>query len=59
MSKPDFWSDYADAMELSVEGNRLIAQEIVELGRDLWRGVIRSFDGVLRNLGQHQHLPPI
>jgi|HubBroStandDraft_2_1064218.scaffolds.fasta_scaffold1256334_1 hypothetical protein len=59
MSKGNFWADYADAMELSVEGNRLIAQEIVELGRGLWRGAVRSLDGVLRNLGQHQHLPPI
>lgn len=59
MSNANFWSDYADAMEMSVEGNRLIAQEIVELGRGLLRGVVRSLDGIVRNLGQHQHLPPI
>jgi hypothetical protein len=59
MNEGNFWSDYAEAMELSVEGNRLIAQEIVELGRNVWHAAVRSFDGVLRNLGQHQHLPPI
>ena len=59
MNKSNFWADYAEAMELSVEGNRLIAQEIVELGRGLWLGVVRSLDGVLRNLGKHEHLPPI
>ncbi|WP_158931481.1 hypothetical protein [Acidisphaera sp. S103] len=59
MNKPNFWTDYADALELSVEGNRLIAQEIVGLGRGLWHSVVRLLDGVVRNLGQHQHLPPI
>jgi hypothetical protein len=59
MSKGNFWADYADSMELSVEGNRLIAQEIVELARGLWFRAVRSLDRTLRNVGQHQHLPPI
>ncbi len=50
MHEPDFWTGYADAMELSIEGNRLIAQEIGELARDLWHHVLRSF-GELLHLG--------
>ncbi|HEY4175149.1 MAG TPA: hypothetical protein VGM42_19120 [Rhodopila sp.] len=59
MSKGNFWADYADSMELSVEGNRLIAQEIVDLGRGLWQRAVRSIDRALQNVGQHPHLPPI
>jgi len=59
MNSGKFWSDHADAMELSVEGNRLIAQEIVKLARDLWHGAVRSLDRALQNVGQHPHLPPI
>jgi hypothetical protein len=59
MNNGNFWSDYADAMELSVEGNRLIAQEIVELAGGLWNKAIRSLDRALQNVGQHPHLPPI
>jgi hypothetical protein len=59
MQKPDFWTSYAEAMELSIEGNRLIAQEIVDLARNVWNRVVRSFDGLAQSSAQHRHLPPV
>jgi hypothetical protein len=59
MHESDFWTNCAEAMELSIEGNRLIAREIADLLRGLWQRSLRSFDGVIRGLGQHRHLPPI
>lgn len=59
MHEPDFWTSYVDAMELSIEGNRLIAREIADLFHGLWQRSIRSLDGMIRSLGQHRHLPPI
>lgn len=59
MNESNFWADYAEAMELSIEGNRLIAREIAELARAVWHAAVRSFDGMLHNLGQHRHLPPV
>jgi hypothetical protein len=49
-----FWHDGAEAQLLASEGNRLIAREIAEGVRGLWRRVMRWLDG-----GQRRHLPPI
>jgi hypothetical protein len=59
MYELDFWTQRAEAMELCLEGNRLIAQEVGDIVRTLWHRAIRKFDGLLENLGQHRHLPPI
>lgn len=59
MHEPDFWTNYADSMEMSIEGNRLIAREIGELFRGLWQRTTRFVDGMIRGLGQHRHLPPV
>jgi hypothetical protein len=59
MHESNFWASYAEAMELSVEGNRLIAREIAELARGLWQRAVRSFDGLIHGAGQHRHLPPV
>jgi hypothetical protein len=47
MHEPDFWAGYADSLELSIEGNRLIAREIADLMRDIWNRAVRSFDKIL------------
>jgi hypothetical protein len=57
MHEPDFWTQSAEAMELTIEGNRLIAQEIAALVRDLWHRVGRALAAQLS--AQHRHLPPI
>ncbi len=59
MHEPDFWTHSADAMELSIEGNRLIARELTELARRFWQRITASFDGVIEGMGQHPHLPPM
>jgi hypothetical protein len=58
MHKSNFWTSYAEATELSIEGNRLIAQGIAELVRGLWQRTVRSLDGLFHNLGQNRQLPP-
>jgi hypothetical protein len=59
MNNHDFWTDYAEAMELSIEGNRLIAQEITQWVRGLGRGIVRSLNALLQSLGHQEHLPPV
>lgn len=36
----DHWEMFADAMDLTIEGHRLIAQEIIFEAKLLWRGVV-------------------
>jgi hypothetical protein len=59
MRESDFWNNYAEAMELSIEGNRLIAREIADLLRGLWQRAARALDGMTNGTGQHRHLPPV
>ena len=59
MHEPDFWTSQAEAMETSIEGNRLIAEEIAGWVRDLWHRSVHSFDGRVQGVGQHRHLPPV
>jgi hypothetical protein len=54
-----FWDDYAEAMQASVEGNRLIARDIADGVRALWRITMRWLDDSVQGLGQRHHLPPI
>jgi hypothetical protein len=44
MHEPDFWTNCAEAVELSIEGNRLIARELSEALRHVWQRVSQSFD---------------
>ena len=59
MHEPDFWTHHAEAMEMSIEGNRLIAREIAEFFHSVWQRSVRSLDAMIRGLGQHRHLPPV
>lgn len=59
MNEPDFWTRNAEAMEMSIEGNRLIAQEIGELAADWWHRTIHALDDLIRGNRQHRHLPPV
>jgi hypothetical protein len=54
MNEHGCWDDYAEAQLLTIEGNRLIAQEIASGIRRLWRRVMHWLDA-----GQRRHLPPI
>jgi hypothetical protein len=57
MHKSDFSTQSAEAMELTIEGNRLIALEIAKLARDLWHRLGRWLVAVLS--AEHRHMPPI
>ncbi len=57
MQRADFWTESADAMELTVEGERLITQAIVQMARDLWDRLRRALAAMLSV--ENRHLPPI
>ena len=59
MHEPDFWSQSAEAMEQTIEGRRLIALEIADLARTLWRDMLRWFDGQIHRLDGRRQLPPL
>jgi hypothetical protein len=51
MHEPDFWTNNAEALELSIEGNRLIARELAELVRDGWLRLWRLIAVAANGLG--------
>jgi hypothetical protein len=59
MFEPNFWNRNAEAVELSIEGNRLISQEIAHLLRGLWQRSVHFLDEAMHGLGRHEHLPPV
>jgi hypothetical protein len=59
MHEPDFWTNCAEAMELSIEGNRLIAREVADFLGDFWRSFARPWAEWWHDLHTHRHLPPL
>jgi hypothetical protein len=59
MHEPDFWTNNAEAMEMTIEGNRLLAREIADMARGLWQRMVRGLDAAIQTLGHHRHQPPI
>lgn len=57
MQEPDFWAASAEAMELTIEGNRLIAREIADILRTLWLRLGSGLTAMMAS--EHRHLPPI
>jgi hypothetical protein len=57
MHEPDFWTQSAEAMEMTIEGNRLIAREIADLARDLWHRTTHALATMLN--AEHRQLPPV
>ncbi|HEX3575882.1 MAG TPA: hypothetical protein VHU42_14870 [Rhodopila sp.] len=57
MNETNFWTQSAEAMELTIEGNRLIAREVADLARNLWNRMGRGLVAMLS--AEHRHLPPI
>ena len=58
MHKPDFWTSHGEALEMALEGNRVISHELAEMAGRLWKKATHAFEGLLQGHGQHQHLPP-
>ncbi len=57
MHEPDFWTDCAEAMELSLEGQRLIAAELADAARAGWVRVTRWLDTLIRSATGVRRLP--
>ena len=57
MQEPDFWATSAEAMELTIAGNRLIAREIAGLVGTIWHRLGSALTAMLTS--EHRHLPPI
>lgn len=55
MHEPDFWTQSAEAMELSIEGNRLIARELGELMRGMWRKLGHGVQRLVHEAAAHRH----
>lgn len=60
MHEPDFWTCCAESMEMSIEGNRLIAAEIAWGFQTLWRRIGRWL-GSIASVARvpNRHLPPV
>ena len=55
----DFWTSSAEAMELTIEGNRLIARELGDVAKGLWVRLVHALDTINASLNQRRHLPPV
>ena len=58
MHDADFWTQCAEAMELQIEGRRLIAAEIADLARQLWRDAANRLDAMIHTGHRGRRLPP-
>ncbi len=59
MNEPDFWTNCAEAMELTTEGNRLIVREISEIVRDAWHGMAEAMTNRFRTRIHGRQSPPV
>jgi hypothetical protein len=55
----DHWEIYAEAMDLTIEGHRLIAQEIVYEVKVLWRGAVGWLRGMASGTPRRRSIPPV
>lgn len=53
----DHWEMFADAMDLTIEGHRLIAQEIGYEARLLWRGMVGWLRDMIGTMSRHGSSP--
>ena len=58
MHKSDLWISYGEAMQMSLEGNRMIAHELAKAVSGLWKKATHFLESLLHGHGRHQHLPP-
>jgi hypothetical protein len=54
---PDHWEMFAEAMDLTIEGHRLIAEEIIYEVKLAWRGAV-SWSRDLAGLRARRQSPP-
>ncbi|MBS0640681.1 MAG: hypothetical protein U1E70_27445 [Acetobacteraceae bacterium] len=59
MHEPDFWTQCAEAMEQTIEGRRLIANELADLASRAWHTVSHKLESAIHGLDNRPHLPPV
>ena len=57
-SDQDHWEMFAESMDLTIEGHRLIAQEIVYEAKLLWRTIETRFRGLIGIAARRRASPP-
>jgi hypothetical protein len=55
---PDHWVMFAQSMDLTIEGHRLIAEEIILESKLLWRMVISRLNDLAAMAGWSRTSPP-
>jgi hypothetical protein len=55
----DHWDVYAEALDLTIEGHRLIAQEIVYETKLLWRGAVSWLRDLTGSASRRRSSPPV
>jgi hypothetical protein len=55
----DHWEMFADAMDLTIEGHRLIAQEIIYEVKLLWRGAVSWLRDMIPATMRRRSSPPV
>jgi hypothetical protein len=60
LQQRNYWNDYAEMMELTVEGNRLLSREIAKGVGHLWQTMKRWLSDTVHRHGASGHArPPI
>lgn len=57
MQEADCWAASANAMEVTVKVNSLIARELTDMLRNAWRRLGAGLIAMMTT--EHSHLPPI
>jgi hypothetical protein len=55
----DHWEAFAEAMDLTIEGHRLIAQEIGYEGKLVWRAIVGWWRGMSSAVTRRRTSPPV
>jgi len=59
MHERSFWDDCADAMELTIEGNRLIVTEIALALQEQWHAALRWLSDTAHSVLAFRHQPRV
>lgn len=59
MHEPDFWTQCAESMEQTIEGRRLIANELADIASRIWHRMSQKLDIVVHGIGDRPHRPPV
>jgi hypothetical protein len=59
MRERSYWDECADAMELTIEGNRLIVGEIAACVRDEWTAAMRRIAHYMHRAPNIRQSPPV